>query len=601
VVLYRAEKTKLELNGSESLTRRERHEATVIRGEAGFWLAEVEVVFGATETLTGFRARITQPDGSRQEFDAKSFLSDVSGKGERSVNAHFFRFPDVRVGSILEYWWVVEGERFWSADEQETLGRYPVKLYEFELTAAKPLVVETIEWNGASPIEVRSLASGEHQLRFSLRDLPPREQADFTPHFTFVEPRWAWRVLAWRDGKLSYDWLRDWKDVVDSNGKKFFLDDALVAGLELRLQTQGCADVPCLVGRAQALVREKVVGSARWNRAEPLAAVVSSGRASVVEQALLVRRLLEQAGVDAWLAYGTDALSQQVSPTFPRLEQFNHLFVYLPVQKGLAQPMTIDANCDFCAPGALTARHRDQKIYVFRTVREVSQHVTEGRWEVASGPAAVASERRFTHQARVEADGSISDEVTTRTVGIEALAAADDHRHRAGKLLQREADRWSESNGQKSMSAARWGTCERTEGRCEWTSTLNFPGQAWQRGDAWQVHLGFLSAQHARLFDAEERQLDVHFDRDDSALVEVVDLVAPPGTRLAALPPPVNVNAGSLRASVEVERTKTGARITRRLDRTLGFEPKSRYAELRAAADAFKLARFLVLEFAPEN
>ncbi|MBL8909561.1 MAG: hypothetical protein JNM17_02550, partial [Archangium sp.] len=55
----------------------------------------------------------------------------------------------------------------------------------------------------------------------------------------------------------------------------------------------------------------------------------------------------------------------------------------------------------------------------------------------------------------------------------------------------------------------------------------------------------------------------------------------------------------SLRASVEVERTPAGARVTRKLERNIGFEPKIRYDELRAAADCFKRARQLVLNFAP--
>jgi hypothetical protein len=103
VVLYRSDKTALELQGSESFTRRERHEVTVVRGEAGFWLAEVAVPYRAQDRLLGFRARLIQPDGTRREFDAKNFLSDVSAKGERKFNAHFFRFPEVKVGSVLEY------------------------------------------------------------------------------------------------------------------------------------------------------------------------------------------------------------------------------------------------------------------------------------------------------------------------------------------------------------------------------------------------------------------------------------------------------------------------------------------------------------------
>jgi hypothetical protein len=599
VVLYRSDKTALELQGSESFTRRERHEVTVVRGEAGFWLAEVSVPYRAQDRLLGFQARLIQPDGTRREFDAKNFLSDVSAKGERTVNAHFFRFPEVKVGSVLEYWWVVEGDRFWNADEQETLGEFPVQLYEFELTAAKPLVVETIEFNGASPIEVRSRANGEHQLRFSLRDLPRRERVDHMPHFSFTEPRWAWRVLAWRQGKLSYDWLREWTDVVESNGERFYVSDDTLKGFDATLDRAGCNDVPCLVARAQSFIHSRVVGGGSWNRAEPLAQALASGKASVVERALMARVLLERAGVEAWLAYGTDALSVQLAPSFPRLAQFDHLFVYLPAQKGLAAPMTVDLDCGFCKPGELTARHRDQRIFVFRTEREISDLKTVGRWETALATPAPRSERRFTHLATLDAEGAVRDVVTTRTTGLEAGSEVEQFEQHRERLKQRESDEWNRASGLKVMQEATWGSCERAKGQCEWSSKLTFPGHAWRSGAGWSVQLGFLNAAHDELFDAEERKVDLHFKWDDTATVEVLELEAPPGTKLQTVPAPVFVSAGSLRATVDVERTEKGARVTRKLERVLGFESKSRYPELRAAADAFKRARFLVLTFAP--
>ncbi|MFO0593684.1 MAG: DUF3857 domain-containing protein [Myxococcaceae bacterium] len=602
VILYRGDKTTLEVNGSASTSRVERHEVIAVRGENGFWLAEVKVPYRAQDTLAGFRARLVQPDGTRKEFDAKSFLSDVSGKGERTLNAHYFRFPEVKVGSILEYWWVIESDGLYRADEQETLGSYPVKLYEFELAAAKPLVVETIEWNGAAPIQQQEWSNGEHHLRFSLTDLPRREPEDFAPHFSFVEPRWAWRVLAWRDRGVSYDWLRDWKDVVERNGRRFYFEPELFKGFSLSIDPAGCNDVPCLVSRGfNAIVDRTVDWNIAWGRAENLQSALTSGAASITERAVMLRSMLERAGVEAWLAYGTDALAQQLSPGFPRFEQFDHLFVYLPRQKGLDLPMTIDPDCDFCTPGQLTARHRGQPIYVFKTQPVLSSSLTEGRWDTANGPAAPASEKRFTHAATIQADGSIDDTISTESLGLDAERWSEDFKHRNDKLRQREVDEWARSSGLAEVKTSTWGECEHRKARCQWKSDARFPAQAWKSGDGWAVHLGFLNAAFSDLFDPERRTADVHFTWDDFSLVEVLELTAPPNTRLVLMPPPVNVNAGSLRASVKVERTPTGARVTRRLDRSIGVEPKSKYDDLRAAADAFKRARQLVLTFAPET
>lgn len=595
VVLYRAEKTALVEDGNNSFTRRERHEVTVVRGEAGFWLAEVKVPWRATEKLLGFHARLVQPDGSRREFDAKDFLSDVSSKGERSANAHFFRFPDVRVGSVLEYWWSIEAERFWGGDEQDTLGEFPVRRYEFELTAAKPLVVETAVFNGASPIEVRENGNGQHQLRFTLLDLPRREKVDFAPHWTFTEPRWAWRVVAYRDRAVTHDWYRDWKDVVERRGAAF-LEAKLYDGFAERLDAQGC-DALCLAGRARDLIHARTSSAGvRWDRAEPLAAALSSGKASTTERALMMKVLLERAGVQTQLAFGTGSLARQVSPSFPNLEQFDTLFVVLPVQPGVARPVTLDPTCGFCAPGTLTARHRDEQIYVFETKKTVlGANVTEGRWVSAVAEPAPRAERRITHRARVEADGAVADEVAVEAVGLDADVSVEDFKQRPKKLLEHERGAWRRSSPLAEVTNATRGDC--VAGRCTWATKARFPSQAWKDDGGWNVHLGFLSAAHQALFDDPERTLDVHFGWDDADLREVVELTAPPGTKLVTWPEPVRVTAGNLRVEVVVERTADGARITRSLGWKLGVGLKAEYPELRAAADAFKRARQVVLTF----
>ena len=169
LVLFRADHTELVESGSEDWTHHSRHEVIAVLGEGGFDLAEVKVPLWAKSKLLRFNARVVQPDGTEQRFDGAQLLSDASGKGELDSNAKFFRFADVRVGSVLEYAWTVESPGLWSADDQDTLGSFPVRRYEFELTATKALVLETIEFNGGSPIQVRTLGDGRHQLRFELQ------------------------------------------------------------------------------------------------------------------------------------------------------------------------------------------------------------------------------------------------------------------------------------------------------------------------------------------------------------------------------------------------------------------------------------------------
>lgn len=600
VVLFRADRTQLLEDGSNAVTRRTRHEVIAVQGEGAFWLAEVKVPFRAVDTLLEFSARLVQPDGSRQEFDARGFLGTKAGRGERDANASVFRFPNVKVGSVLEYRWVIESENFWNADSQDTLGRYPVKHYEFELTASKPLVLETLASNTTTPISVRTAGNGEHSLQFTLDDLPAMASVDFAPHWTFTEPRWAWRVLGYKDRAVTYDWLREWHDVVDSQGAKLFTDEKLTEGFAAKVDVSGCADVRCKVARALVPVREAThTRGVASRRLEPLAKVWSSGAASTTERALMLKVLLEREGLETWLAYGTDFLSWQPSPTFPNFEQFNHLFVYLPAQAGLPAPLVVDAACDTCAVGQLTPRNAGQPLYVFRTTSTLGRSTTEGRWVRPEAETAPGSLFRLAHRARVGADGTLFDEVALEARGREAESSLERFERRAHKLDDDERGAWRRANPLAALRSAKHEACARLAGRCAWRDEVEFPLQATRDGERWLVHLGFLRASRDTLFDAPDREVDVHFSWDAEAVEEVLELTAPEGTALEAVPAPVRREAGPMRAEVRVERTPGGAKVTRRLSWTLGVVRRAEYADLRAVADVFKQARRQVLVFSP--
>ncbi len=600
VVLYRADRTALLEDGANALTRRMRHEVIAVQGEGAFWLAEVKVPFRAVDKLIEFSARLVQPDGSRQEFDARGFLGTTAGKGERDANASFFRFPNVKVGSVLEYRWVIENENFWTADSQDTLGRYPIRHYEFELTASKPLVLETIAFNTQAPITVQTHGNGQHALHFTLSDLPAAESVDFAPHWTFSEPRWAWRVLAYRAGQISYDWQRDWHDVVDSQGARLFTERKWTDGFAPAVDTTGCGDVRCKVTRALAPLREQThTRGVAAGRLEPLKQVWASGAASITERALMLKVLLERQGLETWLAYGTDALSRQVAPTFPNFEQFNHLFVYLPAQPGLAAPLVVDAACDTCAVGQLAPGNAGLPLYVFRTTSVLGKSTTEGRWLRPETAVAPGSRYRVRHVARVGDDGTVVDEVALESRGRHAEQYVERFEHRRHKLEEEERDRWHDASALARLKSATHGPCSRLEARCEWRDALEFPRQATRQGDTWLVHLGFLRALDDTLFDPPTRQVDVHFAGDDMHSEEVLELAAPAGTRLAEVPAPAWLRAGPLQAEVLVERTAGGARVTRRLWWSLGVVRREDYADLRAATDLFKRVRQQVLVFAP--
>lgn len=597
LVLYRADRTELVDEGSESFTRSLRHQVFAVLGEGGFSLAEVRVPFPKTWKLLHFNARLVQPDGSEQHFDGASMLTDSGGKKDQDRDAKFFRFPDVRVGSVLEYAWQVEAPYFWNADDQDTLGVFPVRRYEFELTAPRPLVMETISFNHGAPIDVRSLADGRKQLRFELSDLPPRRDADYAPHWTFTEPRWAWRVLAYKLRGFSADWLRSWEDVVEGRGKQFYVEGELQQGLALTLDVGGCADVACKVSRARALLASKTTtAGVTWNRQEPLAAAFASGRTSVVERALLLRHLLGQQGLDAWLAYGTGRYSQQTSPTFPRLAQFDHLFVHLPVQPGVARATTIDPSCDACGPGQLPEQFVRTPVFVFKTEPELGQVRTTGRWVNALEDAPPA-QLVMKHQVTLEPTGTLSDVVSVRYRGPPADPVREWRRAQtAQRHLDAELDVARRLSPIATVKKVTWGACE--AGDCGWETQLELPVEATADGPRWLVPTTMLRPSWEGVFESPSRALDAHFN-EPLDIEEVAELTVPEGLQLVEVPPPTRHRVDGLAVEVTFERTPTGARVRRSFEMEVCAVPRGEYPKLRALVEAFNRGRREVLVFAP--
>jgi hypothetical protein len=385
--------------------------------------------------------------------------------------------------------------------------------------------------------------------------------------------------------------------VVEPRGTAFFVETKLYDGFDEKADFQGCADVACKVARAQAVVRGKTASDVAWSREEPLAQAFKSGRASVTERALMLKKLLEDGGVDVWLAYGTDKASRQRTPTFPLWSQFDHLFVYLPAQPGLDAPMTIDPHCEHCAPGTLTARHRGIPIYVFKTRAVLGGVETEGRWTTAWAAAPEPPSRlRVTHRAQVQPDGALTDAVSYEATGTEAV---DQSRSPPlGEKVQREAlDAARRLSPVARVSEARFGPCVAVEATCRWSSTRTLPMMAVADGARWLVTTALLDPYSDTLFDEAERKQDVHFTWDDFTWEEVLDVEAPPGFRLAGAPPPVTVACDAMSATVKVEATDRGARLTRSLTRNVGEWPKALYPDLRKVAAAFKQARHQLLVF----
>ncbi|MDX2008880.1 MAG: DUF3857 domain-containing protein [Myxococcaceae bacterium] len=602
VVLYRSDRYLLETTGDDA-SEQHRHVAVAILKEGGFDLAEVRIPFSTRQDIIVLKGRVLQPDGTIVEVTPKDVLSDTNGKGERDYQARFFRFPNVQLGSVLEYEWVVRSPWVIGSDDQDTLGEFPVERYEFELVGSRALVFETIEYNSTKPIEVSQLNDGRHRLRFSLENLAARESEEWMPHWTFTEPRWSWRVLGYKVSTMvTSNWYRTWEDIVEGFARRAWTDATLYKDLTERPELSGCPDARCKVEKARAWILEKTstIGVDTM-REKDLAQAFKSGKASARERALILRKVLDEAGVDVKLALTTVAYSRQTARSFPEWEQFNRVLVYVPAQPSIDAPLVIDLEPEHCALGALTSGIRGQEGFVFWLEGgTVGQGESKGEWRPLDGAPCSENVSHDRITARLEGDGTLQARVESRHTGDRA------ERWEQRKLKDSPSDfrellRWRTGpiSPLARYSDGRWHDCAPRSGECGYGVSIGAPRYAVRNGGRWLFPLN-LSQPAFEGLRGFERKHDIHIPATAGTEIEEIELDAPTGFHAANLPDVVADAVPGLAIRLTAERTPRGVKLTRRSTLTPGIYPREHIAKLRPLVEKVRAWRNTVLTFEPD-
>ena len=362
----------------------------------------------------------------------------------------------------------------------------------------------------------------------------------------------------------------------------------------------GCPDVKCKVERAMALLaRRTTTRDVRWNREENLASALASGKARVVERALLLKFFLAREGLDVWLAYGTGRLSQLAATNFPRQAQFDHLFVHLPAQRGVDQAVTIDASCDYCGYGQLPVHYQQTPVYVFKTYPNLTDFRTEGRWISATEADPPSTDFVVSHQAELHGDGTVSDLVTVKATGRLAEVHADRQRtSTARKATESEQGVFSTVSPLANVASVKWKECDART--CVWETEVSFPREASADGQRWLVPTTVLRPLWEGLFESSTRDLDVHFV-DQENVEEVYELRVPAGLELVEVPKSLSVKLEGLEVEVNYKKTPRGVEVRRKIAHGVGAVAKADYAALREAVETFRRGRREVLVFAPKK
>jgi len=603
VVLHRSDH-QLMVIADDNYSQSGRHEVVALQTEAAFALAEVKIAFWAKNRLVTMKARMKRPNSAWEELDPKAQLSDLTGTGARDVNAKFFRFPRIEVGTLLEYYWVIESDGLSWGDDQQTVGQYPVRRYLFELEASKQMVNTVTTYNTALPIKSEVLPNKNNRLTLEIHDIPRRPVEDYAPDWTFSEPRWAWRTLAFDWGSQSSKAHHTWDELLNYRGGVLF-------GLEGELFEEfvaptlpACGDLTCKVAAARAWVAKNARNMPDGDglTCRKMTEVLEAKRANTQERAVLLRRLLSDAGLDARLAFATRHWSAQVDPQFPTLARFNDMLVFLPAQPGLEKDTWLDPTCDSCAAGALPSELRGLEVLLFNATRLGIKGVeVKSEWRSTVDAASAQTNLvRIAHRAQLDAAGTLTDTMARTAQGPSAqweeMSVGNQTHQDFLKEARKEAGRSSALARVVEVSPQ---TCVVAAGTCESGRKVELPAYSTAESETrLLVPLNALTDAYGnRLTKSKAQRVSDVYLRHEEAFEEVFELDVQPGFALENVPQTVKVKTGLVETSVKVEATAKGARVTRTLKRDIGGVTLAEYDEVQSAFRAFQDARHLVLSF----
>lgn len=598
VIVERSDHLELHTRNG-NYTDRERHEIRAVLTEAGANQAEVMLTLNPGEEVRRLRARIIAKDGTVREVSTRNvFTFAAKTEAHSQTVTRTLRFPGVTSGSLLEYDYVIRHSGFVTLWRERISDRLRMQRYRLAIDLPLKMSQELRVFNARGPATSEEDENGRH-LRLSVDDIAPQRQEMWALPWQLREPWIGFRAT------LIGDFLAD----NESQWVTAVYDDALFLTQYQRTDPDPWKVIPGYTGRrgdvrgnidrALAAVHEYLTydGPGQIGVTRTSEELLRKRHATAFEKALLLGRMLSVFGVRFEYAFASSSYGRAYERTFPLLDQFDRLLVRVPMQGGLDQDLWLDAACEYCAAGqvepefvggeALLMRWREapnvalQRYLAARSGLYVPQTGLDVSFVPIEAVSARAEELRLTYDVALDTQGNI--EVTAIEERGGAAAVAWMLKTRDWKMDQWRKDaaaevEWRFPSGRLIGTEA--ASCDRRQGECRRTYRFAVSRYASTEEGRMAVPLAVFSLDLDREMLGKERTTDLFWQREAN-FAESAILRLPPGFVVADQPPPVQVTAAGLGASVAVRVARTSVLVERRLSIQKGRFPASEYSRVR--------------------
>lgn len=554
--------------------------------EEGRKYADIEIPFDKEEgNVVNIHARTIEPDGSIVNFEGKAFTKEIVKARGFKYLAKTFTLPDVRIGSILEYYyvkdlsetlifnshWILSNELFTKS------AKFSLKPY----TSDYQLINVRWSWNrlppGAQPNE-----GPNHVIAMAASDIPAFHTEDYMPPENELKARVD---FIYTQDFVERDQDRFWKKIGQKlNGRMESFVGKRKAMEEAVSTIVSPGDTPDIkLQKIYARVQQIRNTSFENEKTEQEEKRVKEKSPENVED--VWKKQYGEGYQLTWLflglarAAGFEASGMWVADRrnyffFPKMMDANRLDANVVVVKMNGKDLFFDPGAAFIPYGMLP--------WVETGVNGRKLDKDGGSWLETSLPESSASGIRRKAELKLTDTGDLEGKLIVTYTGLEASE------RRVGERLEDEAARkkFLEDGVKEAIPAA----CDvELTNQPDWKSSspsmvaefsVKVPGWVSAAGRRALFPVGLFSAPEKHLFDHAEREHPVYFQFPFQRADEItIDL--PLGWQISTVPKPARVDAKAVVYDLNATNDKGTLHLNRALNVDILILPAESYPNLR--------------------
>lgn len=579
----------------DSYTERQAHDVLAILNEKGYRFADVRIVYpNKSSELVAFAARTINDDGTATPLEPEWVFDDEVKAEENGAKVRVFTFPNVKVGSILEYQYTLRDDNIDTFQAPFVSTSVPIEKYHLELTGTQSIKYSVNAYNIEAGSDWDSSLDGDYwKLSWHMENIPAtKDDEERMEPRRFRDPWWMFTVLAYQSSAINWEIHKDWENTVKYRASALFDEEGeYYDGFAPEVDDAKCADEKCKIQAALDYLRAEVpfdgFDDGPGRDAKEL---VDSKRADNWEKARLMWDLMRRAKIDANYVFTNRRGRVYFDMDHPHYARLKHVILWIPKQDGITDGFYVDPSCEFCSVGQVPDWVQGEEGFVIRAEREglSTENTYKGEWKKIEGLDAPADRVLRDYAVTVDAEGHFTAKMKESRHGWGAQWWRTARRKQKAEAAQREAEKIVSRRDERGQLVSDSRHTFSDDGRlAERTIEMKIPDYAVKDRERMIVPLSALYTPFDEAFEDKERKHAVYLS-NTATWHDRLTIRGPSGYSPTILFPPKSVDVGALKIDVTARAEGDIVVLERTILARAGTYPVEDYAKIREAMELYR-------------